>query len=164
MVLSEGNIQHFVNVISLSKDEYMNEVSIRMPELEFKEEWEIPESLKFGSNYLQEERAKSIMQPFYSENHWQTEKAFIKLLEKGKKVEWWFKNYDRDATFFAVPYEYNEGSNSFYVDFIVKFEDGKMGLFDTKSGFTQQLAGPKIDGIYRYTQSENKKERNFLVE
>ena len=31
MVLSEGNIQHFVNVISLSKDEYMNEVSIRMP-------------------------------------------------------------------------------------------------------------------------------------
>jgi type III restriction enzyme len=162
MVLSDVNIQHFVNVISLSKDEYMNEVSKRMPELEFKEEWEIPESLKFGSNYLQEERANSIMQPFFSENHWQTEKAFIELLERGGKVEWWFKNYDRDAIFFAVPYEYEGESNPFYVDFIVKFKDGRIGLFDTKSGFTRQLAGPKIDGIYRYIQNENKKGKKLF--
>lgn len=162
MVLSDVNIQHFVNVISLSKDEYMNEVSKRMPELEFKEEWEIPESFKFGSNCLQEERANSIMQPFFSENHWQTEKAFIELLERGGKVEWWFKNYDRDAIFFAVPYEYEGESNPFYVDFIVKFKDGRIGLFDTKSGFTRQLAGPKIDGIYRYIQNENKKGKKLF--
>lgn len=157
IVLSDANIQHFINVISLSKDEYLKEVAKRMPELEFVEEWEIPESIKFGSDYLQEEKAKSIMEPFYSRNHWQTERAFIELLDKSKKIEWWFKNYDRDATFFAVPYESNGGTNPFYVDFIVKFEDGKIGLFDTKSGFTQQLAGDKVEGIYKYIQNENKK-------
>jgi type III restriction enzyme len=61
-----------------------------------------------------------------------------------------------------VPYEYEGESNPFYVDFIVKFKDGRIGLFDTKSGFTRQLAGPKIDGIYRYIQNENKKGKKLF--
>ena len=30
-------------------------------------------------------------------------------------------------------------------------------MIDTKAGFTRQIAGPKIDGLYKYIQSEIKK-------
>ena len=73
----------------------------------------------------------------------------------------WFKNGDKDATFFAVPYDNGE-KKPFYVDFIVKLKDGRIGLFDTKSGFTQKLAGPKVDGLFKYIQSENKKGKNLF--
>lgn len=161
IVLSEDNSRHFANTISTAKEEYFKEVLTRMPGIKEKENWEIPEILKFNSEATQEDRDKSVMQPFYRIGDWKTEAAFIELLEKSKKVEWWFKNGDRDATFFAVPYEESGEYNPFYVDFIVKLDDGRIGLFDTKSGITVKVAGPKIDGIYRYIQSENKKGRKL---
>ncbi len=50
----------------------------------------------------------------------------------------------------------------FYVDFIVKLKDGSIGLFDTKAGFTQKIAGPKINGLYKYIQAENKKGKKLF--
>lgn len=41
-------------------------------------------------------------------------------------------------------------------------KNGKIGLFDTKSRFTQKLAGTKIEGLFRYIQSENKKGKNIF--
>jgi len=121
----------------------------------------VPESLSFGSNYLKEDRKNSIITPFYSDGRWRTEKAFIEYLEKSDKIQWWFKNGDRDATFFAVPYDNGE-QKPFYVDFIIKLKDRRIGLFDSKAGFTQKLAGPKIDGLFHYIQSENKKGKNLF--
>ena len=101
------------------------------------------------------------MQPFYSDGQWKTEAAFIDFLEKSPDVEWWFKNGERDATFFAVPY--NDGEDKpFYIDFVVKCRDGRIGLFDTKSGLTQKVAGPKVDGLRKYIKSENKKRRKIF--
>ena len=101
------------------------------------------------------------MQPFFSDDKWETETAFIKLLEKSTNIDWWFKNGDRDMTFFAVQYGNGE-PKPFYVDFIVKLKNGKIGLFDTKAGYTQKLAGPKIDGLYKYIQQENKKGKKLF--
>jgi len=162
VVLSERNIQHFLNVIDKAKEEYIKEVSKREPELGFVERWNIPEKLNYSENYQKEERKKSVMQPFYSDKKWKSEEAFIDFLEKSENVEWWFKNGDRDATFFAVPYEENGERKPFYVDFIVKLKDGRIGLFDTKAGLTKQVAGPKIDGLYKYIQNENKKDKKLF--
>lgn len=123
--------------------------------------WNIPESLRFNSEYIKEDRKKSIMQPFFSDRRWKTEEAFIKLLEKSRQVDWWFKNGERDATFFALTYNNGE-QKPFYVDFIVKFKNGKIGLFDTKTGFTLKIAGPKIDGLYNYIRKENKKGKKLF--
>jgi len=155
-VLSERNIKYFVNVIDKSKAEYQKEIVKREPELIPMENWNIPESLTFREADTRESRTKSIMQPFYNDRQWKTESAFIEILEKSQRVEWWFKNGDRDATFFAVPYN-NGQDKPFYVDFIIKLEDGRIGLFDTKVGLTLRVAGPKIDGLYKYTQNENRK-------
>jgi type III restriction enzyme len=156
IVLSDKNNQHFFNVIDKAKEEYQKEVIKREPELEFEESWNIKESLTFGEEYIQEERKKSVMQPFYVKYDSNLEKAFIEFLEKSEMVEWWFKNGDRDAIFFAVRYDNGE-EKPFYVDFIVKLKDERIGLFDTKAGLTKQIAGPKIDGLYKYIQNESKK-------
>lgn len=37
-----------------------------------------------------------------------------------------------------------------YVDFIIKFSDGKLGLFDTKSGITARDAVSKAIGLDKY--------------
>lgn len=101
------------------------------------------------------------MQPFYGRYESKLEKAFVEFLEDSKKVVWWFKNEDRDRKFFAIPYD-NGGVKPFYIDFIVQLKDGRIGLFDTKIGLTKQVAGPKIDGLYKYIQSENKKGKKLF--
>ena len=161
IVLSDKNIQHFINVIDKAKEEYQKEVIKREPEIIFVKNWNIPESLSFGSNYIKEDRKKSIMHPFFTDNRWKPEKAFIEYLEKSGEVDWWFKNGDRDTNYFAVSYK-NKINKPFYVDFIVKFKDGKLGLFDTKAGFTQKIAGTKIDGLYNYIICENKKGKDLF--
>ena len=161
IVLSDKNIQHFINVIDITKKVYQEETVKRDSELDFDENWNVPESLSFGSSYLKEDRERSIMHLFFSDGRWKSEKAFIEFLEKSDKIEWWFKNGDKYATFFAVPYGNGE-KKPFYVDFIVMFKDGRIGLFDSKAGFTQKLAGPKIDGLFNYIQSENKKGKNLF--
>ena len=161
ITLSDKNIQYFVNVIDKAKEEYQKEIVKREPELVFVKDWNIPEYIRYNENYNQIEYKKSIMEPFFSDGRWKSEKVFIEFLEKSENVEWWFKNGDRDRIFFAVLYK-NGGEKPFYVDFIVKLKDGKIGLFDTKAGITQKVAGTKIDGLNRYIKTENQKGKKLF--
>lgn len=155
IVLSPKNSQHFINVIDCTKERYIAETQKRESYLQKINDWEIPEILNFGGNYTTLETNFSVMQPFYYDNRWKTEKAFIEYLERSENIEWWFKNGDRDATFFAVPYIEDDIEKPFYVDFIILFKDGKIGLFDTKSGITIETAKEKSDGLQKFIK-ENK--------
>jgi len=161
VVLSGKNSRHFINVLDKTKEKYRKEVEKRESEILDVPDWNVPTTLSFGGEYKKVETKKSIMQPFYSDDKWKSETAFIDFLEKSDKVEWWFKNGDRDSTFFAVPYDNGE-KKPFYVDFIVKLKDGRVGLLDTKAGLTKKVAGPKIDGLCKYIQIENKKGKKLL--
>ncbi|MFA5886288.1 MAG: DEAD/DEAH box helicase family protein [Patescibacteria group bacterium] len=158
IVLSPKNGQHFVNVIDSAKEKYIAETKKREAELQKSADWEVPEILNYGGNFMELKTKLSVMKPFYYDNKWKTEGAFIKFLEKSNQIEWWFKNGDRDATFFAVSYIENEEQRPFYVDFIVKYKDGKIGLFDTKSGNTIKDAREKSDGLQEYI----KKHKNIF--
>lgn len=157
IVLSEKNREHFVNVIDLTKEKYIADTQKREAELQKDSDWEIPQMLNFSGEYVQLEAGRSVMQPFYYDDKWKTEEAFIKFLEKSDSIEWWFKNGDRDSTYFAVPYIENEEQKPFYVDFIIQFKDGSLGLFDTKSGRTIKDAREKSDGLQKYIEEQNKK-------
>jgi len=161
IILDEVNCQHFVNVIDAAKAKYKEEVEKREPEIIDKNDWNVPESLPFGEDDVKESVNKCIMEPFFDAQN-NLEKAFIELLEKSRKVEWWFKNGVRDSTFFAIPYEENGSKRPFYVDFIVQFEGGEIGLFDTKSGLTLKVAGPKASGLYSYIQNQNEKGKKLF--
>lgn len=157
IILGLKNIQHFVNVIDSTKIKYIAETRKRDVELNKTADWELPELLNYGGNYQELKTERSAMQPFYYDNKWKTEAAFIKFLEKSDQVVWWFKNGDRDATFFAVPYIENDEPKPFYVDFIVRLKNGSIGLFDTKSGRTIKDAKEKSDGLQQYLKDQNKK-------
>lgn len=156
IVLSPKNIQHFVNVIDSTKEKYITDTQKRDIELQKTSAWELPEILNYGGDFTELKTEKSAMKPFYYDNKWKTEEAFIKFLEKSDQIEWWFKNGDRDATFFAVPYIENGEQKPFYVDFIVQFKNGSLGLFDTKSGNTIKDAREKSDGLQDYLKKHKK--------
>lgn len=156
IVLSSKNIQHFVNVVDGAKEKYIIATQKRANELQKAVDWEIPEILSFSGDFTELKVKRSVMKPFYYDNKWKTEEAFIKFLEKSDQVAWWFKNGDRDATFFAVSYIENKESKPFYVDFIVRFKNGTLGLFDTKSGKTIKDAREKSDGLQRYLKEHRK--------
>ena len=86
----------------------------------------------------------SVVQPFYLRTNYtgrDNETAFIDYLESmpiSDKIEWWFKNGNEGIDYFGLRY-FNttvKEMKLFYPDWIVKFKDGRIGIFDTKRGMT----------------------------
>lgn len=153
IVLSEANQIHFSNVIDLAKGRYSAAVDSRVEDLGVLSTWEIPNSLNFSGQCELLPTRKSVMKPFFFDDKWKSERAFIQFLESAKTVDWWFKNGERDATYFAVPYVENGETKPFYVDFIVKMSDGRIGLFDTKSGNTIDGAKSRSEGLRTFIEA-----------
>jgi type III restriction enzyme len=161
IVLSDKNSRHFVDVIDKAKEKYQKEVVKRESEMVDVSNWNIPETLSFGDEYEKVDVKKSIMQPFFVKWGSEAERKFVEFLEKTHNgVEWWFKNGDRDATFFAIPYK-NEEEKPFYVDFVVKFKNGKIGLFDPHGAHLTDFK-VKSAGLREYIQNENKKGKKLF--
>lgn len=162
IILSEENNRKFVDLINESKEQYQKEIVETLSEQRELSHyvWDVPEFVMYNDKYKIIERKKAIMAPYYSLSESIPERDFIELLEKGKTVKWWFKNgQSEDPKYFAVPYKDETGvQHGFYVDFIVQFNDGRIGLFDTKAGRTAKEAGPRSDGLSKYIkQQKNKK-------
>jgi type III restriction enzyme len=170
IVLSQKNLQHFKDVINLSLDEYkIKHPKAKNISVENDDLWNVPSKIELNANHKERtpKFKKSILIPYYESTSqsrtWETEKSFIQFLDTHNSVEWWFKNGEGYGTFFAVPYKDENGEDqSFYLDFIVKFLDGRIGLFDTKSGWTAKEAGNKSDGLQQYIKEQNKKGKNFF--
>src|SRR3990167_1982000 len=154
IVLGKENVQAFVDVINIAKEHYKKEIVEQLNEKREKKEiskWEVPVIVSYNSRYSKEEQPTSIMKPFYTKKPSEPERKFIELLNKSKKVKWWFKNGETEAKYFAVSYTDENGiERAFYVDFIVQFTEGSIGLFDTKSGMTAKDAGPRAEGLQKY--------------
>ncbi len=161
IVLSDSNRDHFAAVIDAAKIAYKQETERREHELE-DDVWNVPAQEVFGSGYVETLVGKSIMQPFYSDERWRTEKAFVAFLEQPNNgVRWWFKNGTRDATYFAVPYVDGSGDAPFYVDFVVMMQDGRIGLFDPHGIHLADFAA-KSDGLRDYITKTGKGSRKVF--
>lgn len=148
--LSEKNIIQLKNFIELSKLKYLSEIKDSEEEIILDKDWNFPKNISFTGNYFLFDAKKSVMKPFYSDISWKTEIEFINFLENLDNVEYWFKNGDRDSTYFSIPYTDEGREKLFYVDFIIIFKNKKIGLFDTKSGFTIKASKEKSDGLQKY--------------
>ena len=163
VILNSSHSKHIANVIDIAKERYVESVSVRDAKLLRIDDWQVPESVNYPSTYEQLQTTKSVMDPFFSDGKWKSESAFISLLDSSDSVDWWFQNGERDATFFAVPYLEGGEEKPFYVDFIVLFKSGVLGLFDTKSGQTIETAKPKIDGLRAFIASVQKVEGGIVT-
>jgi len=164
IVLADGNIQYFKDVVNLAKEKYLADIEQIAKEIIINENWEIPKSVNYSDEFVQKEYLLSILQPFYENIRASTvEKNFAKFInEKNDKIEWWFKNGDRDGTFFAVPRKDGVDKIPFYLDWILKYKDGRIGLFDTKGGFTAETAGTRATGLAKYIREQNEKGKNLF--
>ncbi len=174
-VLAEENRQFVVDVISKAKELYQEKVGKgKNKVIENDTPWNVPQTRYYDLSYKKKDYKKSVILPYYAkvrdnggqqrllEEDSDIEVDFIKFLEKSKSVKWWFKNGTSDATFFAVPYVENGIEKAFYVDFVVQLKDGRVGLFDTKSGLTAQTAGPRAEGLAKYIKEQNSKGKKLF--
>jgi type III restriction enzyme len=71
------------------------------------------------------------------------EVAFFEYLEKKKgKIAWWFKNGNQGKKYLGIKYtnSVTKEDGLFYPDWIIRFTDGRIGIFDTKKGDTATSA------------------------
>jgi type III restriction enzyme len=64
---------------------------------------------------------------------------FVKYIDgKNKHIDWWFKNGNKGKEYFAIKYFDNTDSKEalFYPDWVIRFKNGEIGIFDTKKGQT----------------------------
>lgn len=161
IVLGKENVQTFVDAINLAKEKFKVRIAEKLSEKrELIEEpkWEVPAIITYTSKYKTKESNLSIMKPLYVRNPSEPELKFMELLEKSNKVKWWFRNGEGEPKYFAVLYQDENGENrGFYIDFMLITKDGRIGLFDTKSGSTAETAGPRAEGLQKYIKEHTKK-------
>jgi type III restriction enzyme len=165
VVLGKENWQFFVDAINLSKEKYKRDVI--EPLSEVREQvpnptWEVPVVISYSERFTKESKPKSIMKPFYTKKQSEPERLFIEALEKSRRVKWWFKNGESEIKYFAVLR--SDGNGAFYPDFIVQFDDGSIGIFDSKSGRTAETsdAGPRAEGLQAYISQKYVYDENDL--
>lgn len=133
----------------------------------YNDTWEVPKEEFFAkenselspsSNYAQ---TPSYLDPGRSN----IERIFEDFLnKKGKdKIQWWWKNKDYGQEYFGIKYkdEANE-VRTFYPDYLVQFQNGQLGIFDTKGGITAETAKPKANALQAYITVENSKGKNLI--
>jgi type III restriction enzyme len=84
------------------------------------------------------------------------EKSFIKYLDNySKYIDWhWQNGSEVMEVNFGI--SYNNGVSTFQPDFIVKFRDGRIGIFDTKPiGERVEDTRVKAEALFKYIESEN---------
>lgn len=163
ITLHPENRQYFIDAINRAKEIYQEGLDKEHRQI-ITGEWDVPLSRNFNNRYFARLLNKSVVQPYYeADNASQPEKDFAAFLNNMLNgVEWFYRNGEQDATALAVPYFNEQGEVTlFYVDWIVKFTDGRIGLFDTKSGITAETAKTRAEGLAAYIKAENKKSKKL---
>ena len=166
IILGIENNQFFKDFLNKAKEIYDEEVVKKLKEERESENyiWEVPESVMYNSKAKEMNYKKSIMKPHFTKTESTPEKDFINFLEKpDNEVIWWYKSGESEKKYFAVKYRDSKNiPRGFYVDFIVLTKDGKIGIFDTKSGRTAEDSKQKAEALQKYIKEQNEKHNKKL--
>lgn len=83
------------------------------------------------------------------------EKGFLAYLDNQDEVDWYWENgTELMRVNFGI--SYNGGLNTFQPDFIVRFKNGKVGIFDTKPiGYRVEDTKVKAEALFEYVEGIN---------
>ena len=83
------------------------------------------------------------------------EKDFLNYLDEQENVRWYWEN-GSELMRINFGISYNNGMNTFQPDFIVKFADGTLGIFDTKA-IDQRIEDTKVkqEALFNYLHNIN---------
>jgi type III restriction enzyme len=120
--------------------------------------WQIPEEKSYNDKVFVAERVENY---FYDKAILEIEKSeeenkFVELLKHSNKVLWWWKNGDEHMREnFGI--KIDEKGKTFQPDFIVKYTDGIIGIYDTKSiGDRVDDTKVKAEALQKYIKEQKK--------
>ena len=164
MILGEANRPHFELIFTSAVEAFSKhkeiEIKHRVEGGEQNSIFEVPREI-YINEFVEEvvEMDKNVMNPCYLlRDRSIVEKNFENLIDKNPKIDWWFKNGVNKIEFLGIKYEYPVNRiKSFYPDFIVKYKDGTIGIYETKSkGDDENFGGlnaktkAKAEALYQW--------------
>ena len=163
VVLYHENRPKFADVVSRALDRYARQLKQRQQEAKKRSfeqyEWEVPEDRTYTEeNYVIKDKMEDhALLPFIELRTASTpEQEFALFLESHRdSIDWWYKNGDSGREHYAVAYTNSQGDKSlFYVDFVIKMNNGQVFLFDTKTENSDPDAPQKHNALLDYMQNE----------
>ncbi len=139
---------------TVNRDEMAKRRNRELEELTFS----IPKQDEFNENYVITKSKNNVMEEYYRKKSApSTEEKFEDMLNESEQIDWWYKNGEKMERYFAVPYQYLDNNKkgrraAFYPDYIIRFNDGSVGIYDTKSGFTtdNEHTRQKAEALQRF--------------
>ena len=139
---------------------------------EYEKPWEVPEFKVFNDNYEPYEADAHALDPLFARNRGAkklfdstNEHRFIDLLieNEGEYIQWWYKNGSSNKEDFAIPYVKRDGTQSlFYVDMVIQFKNGTIGLFDPKTIESDPENVVKHNALIEYIEGLNAKGKKAI--
>ncbi len=123
-------------------------------------DWEVPEQRVYDAETNQVAPAENhALLPFIQLNAASNpEKEFVKFLEANTQyIDWWYKNGDNGKANYAIEYHKGQGGEKalFYVDFVIRMNNGHIYLFDTKSAGSDMFAADKHNALLEYIKENS---------
>ena len=163
VVLYHENRPKFADVVSRALDRYARQLKQRQQEAKKRSfeqyEWEVPEDRTYTeeNHVIKDKMEDHALLPFIELRTASTpEQEFALFLESHRdSIDWWYKNGDSGREHYAVAYTNSQGDKSlFYVDFVIKMNNGQVFLFDTKTENSDPDAPQKHNALLDYMQNE----------
>lgn len=155
------NEDFFAYIVKKSIEQFK---SIQIAHIEQKQtkkiyDFSIPEFEIYPNINQKRDYKKYALSPCYIKEDSKIEAEFIEeYLEKNNEIEFWYKNWVRKETYFWVLYNYEWKQSVFYPDFIVKYKNGKIWIFDTKDWNTAGSMETKMKAESLQEYIKNKKD------
>ena len=152
--------QLFYDTTRTYKEIKEREIEQKIQEIEeWDENWEIAEERNFNPySYKKESYKKSLYDCFNFDS--EIEKSFANYLDSTDIVQWWWQNGSEHLQLnFGIKYN---TKSTFQPDFLVLFNNGKLGIFDTKSKNLFVDTKIKAKALQQYIKEENKKNKNLF--
>ncbi|MBN1601715.1 MAG: hypothetical protein JW915_08905 [Chitinispirillaceae bacterium] len=133
---------------------------IRQPEIETAE-WNWPLERAYNEEFYKIEPAEvHSLIPFCNARDASTpERKFIAFLEEHRQyINHWYKNGDSGMEHFSIAYKNGQGKDRlFYVDFVIRFADDTIGLFDTKTLNSDPEMVAKHNALLEYISEQRER-------
>lgn len=170
IILYHTNKPKFAELIAIAINLYIKAIEVRQhaaKQRAFKTyNWEVPANREYSETSNEEVPGvkEHALMPFIQlKNASSPEKRFEKFLESNKdSINWWYKNGDEGKQHYSIAYTtIGEGQGLFYVDFVIRMNDGTIFLFDTKSPSSDMEAPNKHNALIEYMKAENENGQNL---
>jgi type III restriction enzyme len=137
--LHNGNKAIFEKILAQAIEAYRgvkeDEVREKVKESEKYYDFELPKELFFNDHTDELVAVKNYAYDncYLGKDRSEPEKHFEKFLDdNSEKIAWWWKNGENKQDYLGVRYEYNKEIFTFYPDYLVQLNDGRLGILEIK--------------------------------